>query len=163
MVFTFPAIAVPTIFVTSGALDLFPLLFALPFVIIGGFSWYRVASSPRLKVGAEGFELTTYGLSRTSMAVPWADIVSLRLHAHGLPRGGYVLHLFITPRPDGALASARREVLDIPLGMTGIGKVNHALRTHRPPEIPRHGERRASPVVVPGMRRPTSEHLWASP
>jgi hypothetical protein len=133
MVFTFAAIAVPTIFLTS-ALGVVPLLFASPFVAIAAFSWYKVLSSPRLEVGAEGFALTTYGLSRTSLAVPWADIVSLRLHAHGLPRGGYFLHLFITPRPDGPLASARRDVLDIPLGMTGIGKVNHALRTHRPPK-----------------------------
>jgi hypothetical protein len=133
MVFAFAVLAILTAFLSNQVLGLIPFLLSSPFVVMAAFGWYKVFSSPRLRVGSEGFALTTYGLSRASIDVPWADIVALRLHAHELSSGGYVLHLYVTPRPDGPLASPHRDVLDIPLGMTGIGKVNHALRTHRPP------------------------------
>lgn len=134
MVFTFAVFAILTAFLSNHVLGLFPFLFSSPFVVIAAFGWYKVFSSPRLQVGSEGFALTTYGPSQASIGVPWADIASLRLHARALSRGGYVLHLLVTPRPGGPLASPHRDVLDIPLGMTGIAKVNRALRSHRPPK-----------------------------
>jgi hypothetical protein len=135
MVFTFfAAFALINTLFFSQVLDWISLVIFLPFVVIAAFGWYKVLSSPRLKVGSEGFALTTYGFSRASIDVPWADIVALRLYAQGLPRGGYVLHLLITPRPGGPLSSPHRNVLDIPLGMTGITKVDRALRRHRPPK-----------------------------
>ncbi len=109
------------------------LVLFVPLFAMAALGWSQVIRSPQLRVGSEGFVLTTFGLSPASLTVPWADVAALRLDARAMRKGGYVLHLLVTPRPGGPLASPLRRVVDIPLGMTGITKVHRALRSHRPP------------------------------
>lgn len=97
------------------------------------FFWYRVFFAPRLTLDAEGMGFTTYGLTRETTSLTWAEIRSVRLRS-GWSRMGNNLSLEVATLPSGDDAPRPRRSLGgdtvLDLGMAGFGRVDRALRRY---------------------------------
>jgi hypothetical protein len=106
---------------------------ALPCLISSAWGWYNLVFAPRLTLDEEGLRLTTYGLWRDQLSLPWSEIAHLRLAATRT-RLGNELSLKITLRPDGVYGGSSRphRDLDLALGIASFRRVDRALSQYCP-------------------------------